>query len=216
MDQTSLPDNDSGWHWQLHAVKISRKLVFVAMEHETRYAMVFWGLKKGDGETLINLFFERLVNHLLLLTQISTIVDDSHAHKLVGNLLEANRAFNFQPGSDRSVQTHINEVVHMCRYDVSDHGSLPDNRAEAAGFEAKLNQTLRSVRGGKYFQPDEALLLKALRLFAGFDAYQLRQVSASLQVVRRQRWASLMQDAEASDATEGSSPSLLKRSSTMH
>ena len=39
-----LPETDTPWVWQLHAVKIMRQSVLVAMHVDTRFAMMFWGI----------------------------------------------------------------------------------------------------------------------------------------------------------------------------
>ena len=56
VDVQPTPPSDLPWVWMLHAVKIARQNVLVAMQADTRFVMIFWGLKKGDGETLIRLF----------------------------------------------------------------------------------------------------------------------------------------------------------------
>jgi hypothetical protein len=59
----------------LYAVKIARRQVLVAMHGDTRFAMVFWGLKKGDGKTLLSMFYEQLANHLVWMTADSDVMD---------------------------------------------------------------------------------------------------------------------------------------------
>lgn len=185
VDNTPLPADAQPWGWQLHAVKIARQNVLVAMQAETRFAMVFWGIKKGDGETLIRLFYERLANHLLWLAEDSGALDEAASQAMLDRLLQQHAGFRFHTGSDRSVQTHINEVVHHCRDAVADNGCLPDNHEEAAGFDEFLNQGIRSVKGGAYFQPAEELLCVCLRDFAGMDEIGIGKVRERLKALRR-------------------------------
>ena len=197
VDNTLLPDDVQPWVWQLHAVKIARQNLLVAMQTETRFAMVFWGLKKGDGETLLRLFYERLANHLLWLAEESGALDEAACRAMLDVLLRQHGGFRFQAGSDRSVQTHINEVVHCCRDAVADNGCLPDNREEAAGFDEFLNQGIRSVKGGAYFQPAEELLCASLRDFAGMAEPDIANVRERLKALRQQEMAqSMLQYAE--------------------
>ncbi len=63
---------------------------------------------------------------------------------------------------------------------------FPDNYEEAAGFEQHLNGMIRSIRGGDYFHPDDALLSACLRDFADFDDSQLRKLHDLLHESRRQ------------------------------
>ncbi len=181
-----LPETDTPWVWQLHAVKIMRQSVLVAMHVDTRFAMMFWGMKKGDRESFLRLFFERLANQLTWLAQDAGALDEAGCDAMVNRLIAVHRTFRFQLGSDRSVQTHINEVVHCCRDAVADNGCFPDNYEEAAGFEQHLNGMIRSIRGGDYFHPDDALLSACLRDFADFDDSQLRKLHDLLHESRRQ------------------------------
>ena len=52
--------------WLVHFVRIQRKPCVVAMDIDTRYAMVFSYLKKGDPEGFLNAFATRLVNEMVL------------------------------------------------------------------------------------------------------------------------------------------------------
>lgn len=192
VDNTPLPDDAQPWGWQLHAVKIARQNVLVAMQADTRFAMVFWGLKKGDGETLLHLFYQRLANHLLWLAEDAGVLDEAASQAMLDRLLQQHAGFRFHTGSNRSVQTHINEVVHCCRDAVADNGCLPDNREQAAGFDEFLNGGIRSVKGGAYFQPAEALLCACLRDFAGMDETGIATVLEHLKARRRQEMAQTM------------------------
>ncbi len=192
VDNTPLPDDAQPWGWQLHAVKIARQNVLVAMQTETRFAMVFWGLKKGDGEALLHLFYQRLANHLLWLAEDTGVLSEADCQTMLDRLLQQHADFRFHAGSDRSVQSHINDVVHHCRDAVADNGCLPDNREEAAGFDEFLNEGIRSVKGGAYFQPAEALLCACLRDFAGMDEAGIAMVRERLKAQRRQEMAQTM------------------------
>jgi hypothetical protein len=198
------PIEQTAWVWQLHAVKIDRKLVFIAMQAETRFAMVFWGIKKGDAESLLQLFFERLANHVFWLVEDAQALNDKGASKMVDQLLEACRSFAFHAGSDRSVQRHINEVARECKYGFEAVGHLPDNREEAAGFDENMNRMLRSVRGGDYSYPSEELLCNTLRDFAGFDVGKLAAVRQTLQEAKRRQGAEmLLEHAQLMNPQEG-------------
>ncbi len=200
VDNTPLPEDTQPWVWQLHAVKIARQNVLVAMQAETRFAMVFWGLKKGDGETLLRLFYERLANHLLWLAEDTGVLDEAASQAMLDRLLQQHAGFRFHTGNNRSVQTHINEVVHCCRDAVADNDCLPDNSEEAAGFDSFLNEGIRSVKGGAYFQPAEELLCACLRDFAGMDEIGIAKVRERLMVQRKQEIAqTMLQHAEIED-----------------
>lgn len=50
--------------WVLHAFTARRRHCLVAMSVEDRFCMLFAVLKKGDAQGFLQLFYERLVNHM--------------------------------------------------------------------------------------------------------------------------------------------------------
>lgn len=186
---TQAAADPGAWLWQLHATKIARRSVLVAMQAETRFAMMFWGIRKGDGETFMQCFYERLANHLLLLANTFADLNENACHAALERMLDAHRQFSFFPGTDRSVQTHINEAVYTCSLLAEDYGLPPDNQGHAAAFDLHINRTLRSIRGGGYFVPNEEWLCGCLREFAGFDDERLQQVKSRMLAAERKRFA---------------------------
>ncbi|MGL6071105.1 DUF6933 domain-containing protein [Craterilacuibacter sp.] len=187
VEKNPRPDDAPPRLWQLHAVTIARRPTFIAMQTDTRFAMMFWGLSKGDGETLLRLFYERLANHLIWLVEETAALSAPQLDVAIDRLLEAHAHFAFRAGSDRSVQTHINEVAYACKDGYAQHGCLPDNALQAASFERRQNQMLRRARGSDYFCPDEEFLCACLRDFADVDEAQLPAVRERLKQVRRQQ-----------------------------
>ncbi|GAA3529790.1 DUF6933 domain-containing protein [Zobellella aerophila] len=47
--------------WLVHAIKVQGQNCLIAMELNSRYCMTFTGLRKGDSETFVSLFIERLL-----------------------------------------------------------------------------------------------------------------------------------------------------------
>ncbi|SMC24322.1 hypothetical protein SAMN02745857_01839 [Andreprevotia lacus DSM 23236] len=188
-----LPSDDPAWVWQLHAVKIARHPVLVAMHADTRFSMVFWGVKKGDGETLIQLFFERMLNHVAWLARDFALLDASGLKAMADRLIDVHQQCTFRAGGDRSVQTHLNEVVRYCRDAVADNGGLPDNQEQAAGFDAYLNQAPRGARGRPHWFPDDEMLCACLRDFAGVDEAGLLHARERMRTARYRDIEQLLQ-----------------------
>lgn len=107
LDATPAPQAAGPWVWQVHAIKLARQNVFIVMERGTRFAMVFWGIKKGDGETLLQQFYERLMNLLLWMNQEVKGLSVTDADAALERLLKREQRFCFVAGVDRSAQTHI-------------------------------------------------------------------------------------------------------------
>ena len=185
----SLPEAETPiWAWYLHQVTLDRQRVWVAMEQQSRFAVVLWGFKKGDGGGLLHAFYERLINHLLDMVTGLELLNERRAEQLVPHLLAQLSPFHFVPGTDRSVQSHINDVVQACRLAVSQQGCLPNNQEQAANFDLFLNQTPRSVRGGPVIFPDEEWLSLLLERLAGHHPINGDAVKAACKAARRAYW----------------------------
>lgn len=185
----SLPEAETPiWAWYLHQVTIDRQRVWVAMEPQSRFAVVLWGFKKGDGEGVLHGFYERLINHLLDMVTGLGLLTEQQAKQLIPPLLAQLSPFHFVPGTDRSVQAHINDVVQACRLAVSQQGCLPNNQEQAADFDLFLNQTPRTVRSGPVFFPDEQWLCLLLAQLAGHHPISSDAVRAAFKAARRAYW----------------------------
>lgn len=171
--------------WYLHQVTIDRQRVWVAMEHHSRFTVVLWGFKKGDGGGLLHAFYERQVNHLISMVTGLRLLDKQRAERLVPHLMGQLSPFHFVPGTDRSVQTHINDVVRACRDAVNEQGCLPNNQQQAANFDLYLNQTPRSVRGGPFIFPDEQWLCLLLEQLAEHHRITREAVSTAFTKARQ-------------------------------
>ena len=184
-----LPKTDAlTWDWHLHQVTIERKRVWVAMEQQSRFAVVLWDIKKGDGNGLYYCFYQRLANHLYWMVISLGLLDEQQAISFVPHLLPQLEPVHFLPGSDRSVQAHINDVVQACRLAVDEQECLPNNEEQAAKFDLYLNQTPRRVQGGPYIFPDEQWLCLLLERLAGHHQITSEAVKAAFSSARRAYW----------------------------
>ncbi|MFC7420984.1 DUF6933 domain-containing protein [Iodobacter arcticus] len=186
LEATPAPEAASPWTWQLHAIKVARHNVFIVMERETRFAMVFWGIKKGDGDTLLKQFYERMVNLLLWINEDVSWLSDVGATAAITQILKRDR-YSFTSGIDRSVQTHINDVAWACELAFHTNGCLPNPQDEAANFDMKTNNTLRSIRGGDYFTPFEVFFCSWVREYAGATPAQCDELALRFQQLRREQ-----------------------------
>lgn len=192
LDTAPVPEAAGPWVWQVHAIKLLRQNVFIVMERGTRFAMVFWGIKKGDGETLLQQFYERLVNLLLWLNQEVKGLSEADADAAVEHLMVREKRFCFVAGADRSTQTHINDVAGACAEAVDEIGYFPEDSEQAAGFDTSINDTLLSIRGGEFFSPDEAFFCSWAREYANASEKQCTVLKDSFRQRQRNKMARLM------------------------
>lgn len=159
-----VADTPAGMSWYAHRVTIARRKCVVAMEEHTRYAMVFCGLTQAEFEVFPELFFERLVS------ESSGIISE-----LAGDKTEIFAEFMegvctdqvYQVSSDRSVSSHISQVVQDLRIDVEHRGMpLPVDVEDAINFGLSANGLLRKRKGDKdYFVPIEAFHLLCMNMW---------------------------------------------------
>ncbi|MEN4752689.1 hypothetical protein ABEH28_23355 [Pseudomonas sp. Ps21-P2] len=153
--------------WQLHVTKFGRTHVLLAMKVDTRYAMMFVGLKRNDVQGFLQQFSARYILEVLVLAgNVSgQIPPQSELQRHVDLLEESLQSVHFFKRSDRSVQAHINDVLYMAAYDAYEGKGLPVEAPDLIAFGEVPNGMLRSIRGGDYFIPAELELKQACPRF---------------------------------------------------
>ncbi|GAB3111686.1 hypothetical protein G8770_20400 [Aestuariicella hydrocarbonica] len=150
------PVNYQGMQWYLHRITVARRKCIVAMELQSRFAMVFCGLTKPDFERFPDIFFERLMREALLSLEQIVELQDSQMRSVMELGLSIAEDQVYQTGSDRSVMAHINDVAYLLRQCVEDGYPLPEEDWDAMAFGGKANSMLRKTKHHKdYFYPKE-------------------------------------------------------------
>jgi|GEM_PF-5638655 len=128
--------------WYGHQVTIERRKCVVLMEASSRYGVLMPGLRQKEFQNFPQLFRERLAEELALL--------HGNPPGLVHRMTEAVDRFGqpvcIQPGSDRSVQAHINDFILCVRFWTERFNQLPADAWEA--FDAGLVPNA-GIRAGK-------------------------------------------------------------------
>lgn len=168
--------------WLVHFVRIQRKACAVAMDIDTRYAMVFSQLKKGDPEGFLNAFTTRLVNEMALATSELDLLGDFES--MLARFLEQHQRFQFVRRMERSTQAHLKNAIWDFEYRCDEAGRMPETHEECAMIDARINETLRHVKTRKdYFIPSTEMVCHWLRQFAGLtnagEATVREKISAS-------------------------------------
>lgn len=146
------PINNSAMQWYAHRITALRRKCIIAMEGYSRYCMVFCGLTKKDFERFPEMFLDRLWREAVSICQLDEIQSEKLA-ALAGMVAEE---YQFQTGSDRSVQSHINDVAWQLKDIAEEIGYLPIAPEDAFGFGIRVNEQLRICKGDKdYFRPIE-------------------------------------------------------------
>lgn len=170
--------------WVVHLVRIRRKACIFAMEANTRYAMVFTGLKKGDLKGFINQLIERLVNEMTFTAgDLGMMVDFDDT---MTQFLRRHGDFRFFLRPERSVQAHLKDVVWHLQDQAEMAGELPEGHEECGMFDEFANEILRSTKGQKgYFVPVEEMLCQWLTDYAGLTAQGESKLRAQIRENKR-------------------------------
>lgn len=170
-----LQDPNSGepkqvLQWTAHMVRVRRKPCVVVMETQTRYAMVFTGLKKGDPQSFIQDMIVRLANEMTFAAKTFDVMM-AEFEPMISQFMARHCKFAFFLRSDRSVMGHLKEVVWNLEDYAAETQSLPDGHEECAIIDEHSNNTLRSTKAHKgYFVPAEEMLIGWLKDYAGLTA----------------------------------------------
>lgn len=109
---TQTSKNKKCWDWVLHAFKVKRKSLMIAMDYHSRFAMIVNGISKGDEGAFIDIFCSHLAAHVMLLMQEILGSSESDVDESLGQFVSENQDVTFYQRGDRSVQTHINDAVY--------------------------------------------------------------------------------------------------------
>ncbi len=151
---TEVPAGPGAMQWYAHRVVVLRRKCVIAMEAQSRYALIFTGLTKPDFEKFPGLFLERLMHEALSICQL----DDEQSEHLATLVMLLGESVQISPGSDRSVQAHINDVARELDWMAHDIGYLPEQASHEFNFGLRVNRMLRKRKGDKdYFYPFEEL-----------------------------------------------------------
>lgn len=153
--EPAMPINYQAMQWYVHRVTVARRKCIVAMELQSRYALVFCGLTKKEFADFPQLFTYWFSLHTLA-CMADKVGDDElmeqHVLEVAAGLAAGQ---TYQVGSDRSVNAHIRQVVDLLRHQVEEGGyPLPVEQRDAAMFHMRANDTLYHIgKNGAWFRP---------------------------------------------------------------
>lgn len=152
--------------WQVDLTYIKEKPCAITMDIDTRYAMVFTNLGKGNVPNFLNTFAERLVNQMVFSAQSVSLLADFD--ELWKRFLATHARFQFFLRSDRSTLKHLKDAEKMFEYETASTTFWPETHEECAVFDTSLNLTPRKSRKRRTpFIPETEMLCLWMQTFAG-------------------------------------------------
>lgn len=155
--QEAIEAEPTALQWFAHKVVVARRKCLVMMEYQSRYAMVFCGLTKKEFDHFPDLLQERIWREVNIISQLDESLTEDDFAILSDLTLDLTSTQYYQRGSDRSVMSHISQVVEDLKSSVEDDGfELPTSSNEAIHFGLGVNDMLRKRKGDTdYFVPLE-------------------------------------------------------------
>jgi hypothetical protein len=165
------PETRPAMNWFAHSVVIAGQLCVVVMEQQTRYAMVVCGLTSSDLETFPARFQDRLWREVFAICEEG---NEARIEKLCQRVLSVSEKQCYTRAYDRSVQSHIRQVIHDLEYRVYEQGmALPVDSGKAFEFGVQINNVLRKRQDDNdYFLPIEAFRRYCLDLVCDDEQYR--------------------------------------------
>ncbi|WP_153111267.1 DUF6933 domain-containing protein [Propionivibrio limicola] len=152
--------------WLAHLIEVRGKPCVLAMDIDTRYAMVFTNVGKGNTASFLNTFAERLVNQMVFAAQSVGMMADFET--MWAQFLEYHARFQFFLRYDRSTMTHLLDAARAFEDHVESTGQWPETHEECAVVDASINQLLRGVKGRRdHFVPATEMLCQWMATFGG-------------------------------------------------
>ncbi len=142
--------DDGAVIWYAHRVTIMGRKCIIAMELQSRYAMVFCGLTQPDFDNFPQIFGQRLLQEACVITQIQEPLPETDVQLLCELANEVSMEQNFACHSDRSVQSHINQVKdHLEDLVLRGGYPLPESPDDSMRFGLLANDMLRKTKNHK-------------------------------------------------------------------
>lgn len=174
--------------WQCHLIEVQGRDCVIAMEADARFAMVFTTLERGRPTLFVDALIGRLFQLQWAIAEALELVSDAERDAWGRNFIDAHLKSCFIARTDKSVQTHINEVACDFSWEVGvGDRAFPETDQACASFDLLFNDRLRSTRDRReYFCPHEAMLFHWLDVYGGWTPDGLAKVRAAIQRRSRQ------------------------------
>ncbi|ODS10611.1 DUF6933 domain-containing protein [Vibrio scophthalmi] len=162
--------------WLIHVVRVQCKPIVFAIEQNTRYIMTFVDLKKGDVQLFITDFIERLANMIQYSGEDLMVMNNRTFEPMISKFLEANNEYRFYDRSDKSMQSHINDVSWHFKHTAQSANCLP-TAEQAMYFDRGINHMPKTYKGlTEILWPEEAMLYHWLKNYCGHSDAQISEI----------------------------------------
>ncbi|RUR14899.1 hypothetical protein ELY21_15265 [Legionella sp. km535] len=178
------------WHWMIHVTKLGHKNVLLAIDTDSRFCMLFWGLRKGNIQGFLEQFHKRFSFHIIALMNMSK-QDATMFETAMKAFIESHHDCSFTQRGDRSVQAHINDVFMRLPYEQYRWEDDVPTEEELFTSDFRNNDTPRKRKQDKdYLFPTEMLLSAWLTQYANLNEQTVKHTISQYQQTKKDLWRS--------------------------
>lgn len=151
------PPDMQALQWYAHLVTVAGSDCVIAMEQQSRYALVFCDLSRRELAGFPGLFKDRLWREVALLAQLESPLAKRDLAFLIELAAGIGGRQSYSLGTDSSVLSHIRQVKDQLEYMVYDEDlPLPVAADDAVRFGLSVNDTVRTRKSSRdWFVPLE-------------------------------------------------------------
>lgn len=174
------------WHWMIHVTKFGHRNTLLAIDTDSRFCMVFWGLRKGNFQNFLEQFHERLSLHIVAVINMGG-QDETTLEASMQTFLENHHEYAFVQRGDRSVQGHINDIFLSYQYEQYQWEHDVPTEEELFISDLRLNDTPRKRKQDKdYIFPAQEMLRGWLSRYANLSEQTIEHAINQYQQANRQ------------------------------
>ncbi|HAT6979531.1 TPA: hypothetical protein F8R96_16355 [Legionella pneumophila] len=176
------------WHWMVHVKKFGHRNVILAMDTDSRFCMLFWGLKKGNIQKFLEQFHNRFSLHIIAFINMGG-QDETLLNASMELFLKNHHEYAFVPRGDRSVQAHINDALMNLQYEQYRWEDDIPTEEELFISDLRHNDTPRKRKQDKdYIFPTEILFSTWLSHYANLDEQTIKHTFSKYRQTNSQLW----------------------------
>lgn len=188
-EEATLHDHQR-WHWMVHATKLGHKNILLAIDTDSRFCMIFWGLKKGNIQNFLEQFHDRFSLHIIAALNMGGH-DEALFQTSMKAFLENHHEYTFIQRGCRSVQGHINDVFINLPFEQHQWEDTIPTEEELFFSDLRHNDTPRKRKQDKdYLFPTHELFSTWLSSYANLDEQTIELTINQYGKTNRQLWNS--------------------------
>ena len=172
--------------WVIHAVKVGRSTILIAIEFDTRWVHVIHQVRKGDVKGFVERLNARLLNGIEWLRSDFSLFTPEQMEAGIKRYFTLHSELRFYQQTDRSAMSHINQVSAVYQDVYCSIGAFPQDEEAALEFDMRLNHDWRFRKGEVFdLQVDEKMIVDWMTNYLGKEKTEAQQSITEIKEAKR-------------------------------